>query len=56
MQQEVCKTLHNIQNSFHSSVNSFIALERKHDEIVGKMKPGRDETKLYDHIVKIIVF
>ena len=45
----------NIQNSFHSAVNAFTVLERKHDEIVGKIKPGREETKVHDHIVRIIV-
>ena len=55
IEKEFCETLYNIQNSFHSAVNAFTALERKHDEIVGKIKPGRDEIKLYDHIVRIIV-
>ena len=42
--------LHNIQNSFHSAVNSFTALERKHDEIVGTINLGVKERKLWDHI------
>ena len=37
------------------AVNTFPSLERKHDEIVGKIKPGREETKRYYYIVKIIV-
>ena len=30
--REICETLHYIKNSFHSAVNAFTALERKHDE------------------------
>ena len=48
-------TLHNRQNSFHSAVNVYTILKRKHDDILDKIKPGRDGTKLYDHIVRIIV-
>ena len=55
IEREKCETLCNIQNSFHSAVNAFMELERKHDEIVGKIKLGREETKLYDHNVRIIV-
>ena len=35
IEKEICETLDKILNSFHYSVNAFIALERKHDEIVG---------------------
>ena len=49
------KSLSDIQNSFHSTVNAFTALERKHYEIVGNIKPGREERILWDQIVRIIV-
>ena len=55
IEREICKTLCNIQNSFHSVVNAFTALERKCDEIVGNIKPGMEKTKVYDHIVRVIV-
>ena len=35
IQRKICETLVNIQNSFHSAVNAFSALERKHEKIVG---------------------
>ena len=35
IEREICETLVNIQNSFHSAVNAFSALERKHEKIVG---------------------
>ena len=55
LEREICETLLNIQNSFHSTVNAFTALERKHDEILGKLKPGMEKTKTHEHIVKIIL-
>ena len=55
IERDICENLCNIQNTFHSAVSAFIALERMHNKIVGKIKPGRDKTKLYDHNVKIIV-
>ena len=51
----MCKSLGNIQNRFHSAVNAFTALERKHDEIVGIIKLVGEERRLRDHIVRIIV-
>ena len=55
IEREICEILCNIQNSFYSAVNAFTAFERKHDEIVGKIKPGMEDTKLQKHIVRIIV-
>ena len=55
IEREICKTLCTIKNSFHFAVNSFTALERNHDEIVGTIKPGGEESKSWDHIVRIIV-
>ena len=55
LEREICETLCNIQNNFHSAVNAFIALERKHDEILGKINSGMDESKVNEHIVRIIV-
>ena len=55
LEREICETLWNIQNNFHSAVNAFIALERKHDEILGKINSGMDESKVNEHIVRIIV-
>ena len=44
LKKEICETLHNIQSSFHSAINSFTALEKKHDEIVGTINwVGRKE-------------
>ena len=37
LERENCEMLQNIQNNFHSAVNTFTALERKHDEILGKI-------------------
>ena len=54
-QRKFCEMLGNIENSFHFAVNAFTALERKHDEIVGTIKPGGEERILWDHIVRIIV-
>ena len=48
---EICKTLGVIPNSFHSEVNVFTELDRKHDETVGKIKLGKEQ-KLWEHIVK----
>ena len=31
------------------------ALERKYDEIVGKINSGMEETKVHEHTVRIIV-
>ena len=55
IERVICEILCNIQNSFHSALNAFTALETKHDEIVGKIKPGMEDTKLHDHIGRIIV-
>ena len=55
IERVMCETHCNIQNSFHSAVNVFTGLEKKHNEIVGKIKPGRKDTKMHDHIVRIIV-
>ena len=44
-----------IQFSFHSAVNTFMALERKCDEIVGKINSGMEETKVNEQIVRKIV-
>ena len=46
IKNEISKTILNIQNSFHSSVNAFTTLERKCDEIVGKISPGMEESNL----------
>ena len=46
LERLICKTLHNIQNHFHSAVIAFSALERKHDKIVGKIKQDREETNI----------
>ena len=54
-EREICNTLYYIQKSFHSAVNAFTALGRKHDEIVDKIKPGMVDTKHHKNIVKIIV-
>ena len=43
LEREICEILGNIQNSFYSAVNIFTALERKHNEIVGTIKPGQEE-------------
>ena len=51
----IYETLSNIQNKFRSADNAFTSLERKCHEISGEFKPGKEETKLYDHIVRIIV-
>ena len=56
IKRKSCETFCYIQSSFYSAVNAFTALERKHDEIVGKIKRGMEDTKLHDHIVRIIVF
>ena len=53
--REICETLVNIHNNFPSAVNAFTALERKQDEIVGKIKPRMEKTKLNVLIVRIIV-
>ena len=53
IEEEICETIVNIHYSFHSTVNAFTALERKHDEIAGIMKLV--QWKLWDHIVRIIV-
>ena len=53
--REICQTLCYIQNSFHSAVNAFTPFKRKHDEIVGKIKSGMEETKVHDQVVIIIV-
>ena len=55
LEREISETLHNIKNSFHSAVNTFTAWESKHDDIAGKLKPGMEETKLNEQIVRIIV-
>ena len=55
LEREICETLLNIQNSFHRAVSTFTVLVRKHDEIVRKLKPGMEETKVHEHIVRIIV-
>ena len=54
LEREISET-HNIQNSFHSAVNPFTALERKLDEIVGKINLGMEEPKVNEHIVRMIV-
>ena len=51
---EICETLCNIQNSFHSAVKGVTALEGMCDDIMGKIKPGREEINVYGHIVRII--
>ena len=55
LEREISETLCNIQNSFHSPDNIFTALERKHDEIVGKINSGMKETKVHKNIVRIII-
>ena len=55
LEREICETHCNIQNSFHSAVNGFTALERKQDEILGKINSGMVESKVNEHIVRIIV-
>ena len=56
-ERKIGETLGNIQNSFHSVVNAVTALERKrkHNEIVITIKPGGEERRLWDHIVRIII-
>ena len=44
--KEAYEMLGNLQNSLHSAVQVFTALERKHDEI------GRVQKMLLDHIVR----
>ena len=39
LEEEICDTHNHIKNSFHSAVNAFTVLERKHDEIEGIIKP-----------------
>ena len=51
---DILESLCNIENSFHFNVDAFTKLERKHDEI-GKIKLGREERRLWDYIVRIIV-
>ena len=55
IERRICETLGKVQNSFHSAINTFAALERKHDEIVVTIKLGGEERRLCDNIVKIIV-
>ena len=54
--KEICQTLGNVQNSFHSAFNAFLECERKHDEIMGTVELGGVQWKLWDQIVRIIVF
>ena len=42
-EREICEFLSISHNSFHSAVNVFTALEKKHDKIVGKIKLVREE-------------
>ena len=56
LEREICETFHKIQNSFYSVVNAFTALERKHDEIVGRITRRQKEAKMLNNIMKIIVF
>ena len=55
LERENSGNLCNIQNSFHSAINTLIALEKKHDEIVCKIDLGMKETKISEHILRIIV-
>ena len=56
LEREISETLCNIQISFHSAVNVFTALERKHDKIVDKFNSGMGESKVNEHIGGMIVF
>ena len=45
LEREIYEVLHNSHNSFYSAVNAFTALGKMYNEIVGKIKTGREETK-----------
>ena len=45
LEREICETLLNIQNSFHSAVNALTTLEKKHDENSGKTQTRNRRNK-----------
>ena len=55
IEKEILETICNFQSSFHSAINAFTALERKHDKVLGTIKPSGEERRLSDPIVRIIV-